>query len=75
MACRWHVTCFNSYKGVAGVAPMKTTYQSNVVGRQKSKKQKRATKTRSSASLAERYLELRRLRDRISEAESRLYAR
>lgn len=54
---------------------MKTTYQSNLAGRQKSKKQKRATNTRSSASLAERYLELRRLRDRISEAELRLYAR
>ena len=54
---------------------MKTTYPSSVIGRQKSRKQKRATKTRSSASLAARYLELRRLRDRIFEAESRLYAR
>jgi hypothetical protein len=54
---------------------MKTTYQSNVIRRQKSKKQKRATKTPSSASIAERYMELRRLRESISEAESRLYAR
>ena len=48
---------------------MKTTNQSNVNGHQKSKKQKRATKTRSSANIAKRYLELCRLRERISEAE------
>jgi hypothetical protein len=54
---------------------MKTTNQSNVVGHQKSKKQKRVTKTRSSANIAKRYLELCRLRERISEAESRLSAR
>ena len=48
---------------------MKTTYQPSVVRRQKSKKQKRATKTPSSASIAQRYVEVRRLRERISEAE------
>jgi hypothetical protein len=60
---------------LTGVTAMKTTDQSNVVGRQKPKKQKRAIKTRLSASIAERYLELRQLRERVSEAESRLYAR
>ena len=54
---------------------MKTTYQSSAVRRQKPKKQKRAMKTCFPASIAERYLELRRLRERISEAESRLYVR
>ncbi|SHM85102.1 hypothetical protein [Bradyrhizobium lablabi] len=53
---------------------MKTTVRSNVGVRQKSKKPKKVTKPSSSASIAQRYLELRRLRERISEAESRLYA-
>jgi hypothetical protein len=54
---------------------MKTTYRFAVIDRQKSKKQKKTAKTISSASIAERYMELRRLRERLSEAESRLYAR
>ncbi|SDJ64882.1 hypothetical protein SAMN05444171_1122 [Bradyrhizobium lablabi] len=54
---------------------MKTKYRSNVTSRQKSKGQKKVVKSYSLPSIAERYLELRRLRERISEAESRLYAR
>jgi len=55
---------------------MKTIYRSSITDRQKSKKPKKAAaKTHSSASIAERYMELRRLRERLSEAESRLYAR
>ncbi len=53
---------------------MKTTVRSKVAGRQKSKKPKKVAKSYSAASIAERYLELRRLRQHISEAESRLYA-
>lgn len=54
---------------------MKTIYRSAATGREKSKKQKKAAKSRSAVSIAQRYMELRRLRERISEAESRLYAR
>ena len=54
---------------------MKTSSGSNVTGQQKSKKQKKAAKSVSLANMAERYVELRRLRERIAEAESRLYAR
>jgi hypothetical protein len=54
---------------------MKTTNRSNLTGQQKPKKPKKLAKADSSASIAERYLELRRLRERISEAESRLYVR
>ena len=74
MARRWHVTCFNSYQGAAGNCN-ENSHQSKNTGRQKSKKQKRITKTRSPASIAERYLKLRRLRVRISEAESGLCGR
>jgi len=52
---------------------MKTNYRFTVSNRQKSKKQKKVAKSRSSASIAERYMELRRLRERLSEAESRLH--
>jgi outer membrane protein TolC len=54
---------------------MRTNYRVAVTSREKSKKQKKAAKSQSLASIAQRYIELRRLRDRISEAESRLYAR
>jgi hypothetical protein len=54
---------------------MRTTYRVAVTGRQKSKKQKKAAKSHSLSSIAQRYMELRRLRERIAEAESRLYAR
>ena len=54
---------------------MKTMYRSNLTGRSKPKKPKKLVKTYSAASIAERYLELRLLRERISEAESRLYVR
>ena len=70
----WHIACLN-LEGVAGVIPMKTICRSNVTSHRKSKKQKKAAKTHSSTSIAERYMELRRLRERISEVESRLYAR
>lgn len=54
---------------------MKTTSRLNVTGRQKPKKQKKVAKIYSTASIAERYMELQRLRERISEVESRLYVR
>jgi hypothetical protein len=54
---------------------MRTIYRVAVTGREKSKKQKKAAKSQSLSSIAQRYMELRRLRERISEAESRLYAR
>jgi hypothetical protein len=53
---------------------MKTSSGSKVTGRPKSRKQKKA-KSLSLARIGERYRELRRLRERIAEAESRLYAR
>jgi hypothetical protein len=54
---------------------MRTIYRVAVTGREKSKKQKKTAKSQSLSSIAQRYMELRRLRERISEAESRLYAR
>jgi hypothetical protein len=54
---------------------MTIIYRVAITTRGKSKKQKKIAKTSSSASIAQRYMELRRLRERISEAESRLYAR
>jgi hypothetical protein len=54
---------------------MKTNSRSRVIGRRKSKKQKRVVKTDPAATIAERYMELRRLRERISEVEARLSTR
>ena len=54
---------------------MKTDFRFSITGRQKSKKQKKVQKSHSSTNIAQRYLELRRLRERVSEAESRLYVR
>ena len=54
---------------------MKTNSRSSVIGRQKSKKQKKVAKTAPATSIAERYMELRRLRERLLEAESRLSTR
>jgi hypothetical protein len=48
--------------------------KNTVIDRRKPKKQKVA-KPNPATSIAERYMELRRLRERISEAESRGYAR
>ena len=54
---------------------MTTAYRAAITSREKPKKPKKVAKSRSSASIAQRYMELRRLRERISEAESRLSAR
>lgn len=54
---------------------MKIVYRVPVAGSAKSKKAKKTAKSRSAASIAERYMEVRRLRERISEVESRLDAR
>jgi hypothetical protein len=50
---------------------MKTSYRFTFTGRRKSRKQKKVAKSIASASIAQRYMELRRLRERLSEAESR----
>lgn len=70
----WHAACSLS-KDEAGVPPMKIVYRVPVAGSAKSKKAKKTAKSRSAASIAERYMEVRRLRERISEVESRLDAR
>ena len=49
---------------------MKTGYRYTIADGAKSKKKKRVAKNLSSASIAQRYMELRRLRERISEAEA-----
>lgn len=54
---------------------MKSSYRFTISGRQKSKIKKKATKALSGASIARRYMELRRLRQQVSEAQSRLSAR
>lgn len=46
---------------------MKHSNQVTITGRQKSKRQKKTPK--ASASIAQRYMELRRLRERLSEVE------
>jgi hypothetical protein len=52
------------------VGPMKSSYPVTITSNQKSKKkQKKAEKTLASASIAQRYMELRRLRERIAEVE------
>lgn len=54
---------------------MKTMNRSNLTSQQKPKKSKKLAKAHSLDSIAARYLELRRLRERISQAESRLHVR
>ena len=54
---------------------MTTADRAAITSREKSKKPKKAAKSRSSATIAQRYMELRRLRERISKAESRLPVR
>ena len=54
---------------------MRTADRAAITSREKSKKPKKAAKSRSLPTIAQRYMELRRLRERISEVESRLYAR
>ena len=54
---------------------MKTMYRVVVTTRNKSKKKNKAAKGHSQASIAQRYMEVRRLRERISEAEARAYIR
>jgi hypothetical protein len=49
---------------------MNTGYRHSTTTREKSKKQKKAAKPISSARIAQQYMELRRLRERISEAEA-----
>jgi hypothetical protein len=49
---------------------MKSSYRFTITNREKSKKPKKAAKNPPAASIAQRYMELRRLRERISEAES-----
>jgi len=46
------------------------SYRFTITSRAKSKKAKKTSKRLSMASIAQRYMELRRLRERISEAES-----
>ena len=53
---------------------MKKMLRVIVTSRTKSKKKRNAEKSDSSTSIAQRYMEVRRLRERISEAESRTYA-
>ena len=59
------------------VGPMKASYQYTIPGRQKPKKPKRKAVARSltAESIAQRYMELQRLRQRISEVESWRVAR
>lgn len=54
---------------------MKKEDRLNVSHRLNEKKPKKATRVQSHANIAERYLELRRLRFRLSEAEKSLLAR
>jgi len=49
---------------------MKRSYRLIVTGGEKSKKAKKASKDLAMASMLQRYMELRRLRERIFEAES-----
>jgi len=53
---------------------MKAMYRVVVTNRTKSKKKNKTSKDHTPASIAQRYMEIRRLRERISEAESRAYA-
>ena len=48
---------------------MKNSYQVTVTGRKKLKKPKSPVKTHASASIAQRYLDLQRLRQRVSQVE------
>lgn len=48
---------------------MKNNYQAKVTRHQKSRKEKTPAKKSATASIAQRYMELRRLRERIFEAE------
>ena len=70
----WHIACLD-LDGAAGVAPMKSSFKSSGTERQKTRKQKKPSKGETLASIAQRYLELRRLRERVSEAESRAHVR
>jgi outer membrane protein TolC len=72
---KWHAVCLNPFQGQGRGSFMRTAYRAAITSREKSKKSQRAAKSRSSASIAQRYMELRRLRERVSEAESRLSAR
>jgi hypothetical protein len=54
---------------------MKPSYRFTITDRQRSKKKKKAAKSVTAASIAQRYVELLRLRERISEVESLRAAR
>jgi hypothetical protein len=49
---------------------VKSSFRFTIARREKSKKQKKAAKIIAAASIAQRYMELQRLRERITEAES-----
>ena len=53
-----------------GVCTMNTEYRHSTTTLEKWKKQKKAAKPVSSARIAQQYMELRRLRERISEVEA-----
>ena len=61
--------------GAAEVVPMKARYRLTVAVRQKPKRSKKSAKAPSLAIIARRYMEVRRLREQLSEAESRTGAR
>jgi hypothetical protein len=61
---------FKRREGAVVVDLMRVSSQVTVIGREKSKKQKKAKKNLASASIAQRYVELLRLRERIAEVES-----
>ena len=49
---------------------MKSSCRVAVASRRKSKKQKKTIKSLSATNIAQRYMELRRLREQLAEAES-----
>jgi hypothetical protein len=63
-----HIVCFNFWQ-LRGL-PMKAHSRTSVDILPKSKKPKKVLKKPTAVSITERYLELRRLRERLSEAEA-----
>lgn len=66
----WHVACFVCTDSTE-VDPMKHFYKlATPMAGQKSKKQRKTARKITASSIAQRYMELRRLRERVSEIEA-----
>ena len=64
----WHIVCLNFWQQRG--LPMKAHSRTSVDVLPKSKKPKKILKRPAAVSITEQYLELRRLRERLSEAEA-----